>query len=433
MTDATHVSPPHTGPQLAARNAWLMCGSVMALFATVMLQIYWNTWAIDLAALYIAAAGLAQGIPEAVYDSEPIFWAATGPITTALTDSYGVAGAKSSSYVYPPLWAHLLAPLTNHIAPLAFFNAFLVIHMALLWGGFFLLWRSFCNATPTFASAGILALAVLGTEPFVALFLYNQPQMILVCLVITSMLFYTRGWMIAAGLCIGLAAAIKITPAVFALIFLADRNYRAFAAATLSGLALLALSIAVAGMDMHWAFLSQLDRFGQYALIWHNNLSLEAFITSLIATPATGLISSESSYAVAPMIPALRVAGHAALVAAIALVLWRTRNHTLLARTVLRMLGLWCALILLSSTGWSHYMIAPLMLLPILVMPTLAAQIGRTRVWVASTIALLCNSHLISFGLVAKPDPFSWPVAFGILSLFALLWLAMSKPHHKAL
>lgn len=95
--------------------------------------------------------------------------------------------------------------------------------------------------------ATLLAVPLVSTlEPIRETVNFGQINMLLVLLVLTDLLIVTQRWPRLAGIGIGIAAAIKLTPAIFIVYLLITRRWRAAltATATAAGATLLAAAVA---------------------------------------------------------------------------------------------------------------------------------------------------------------------------------------------
>ena len=123
-------------------------------------------------------------------------------------------------------------------------------------------------------SGGIVALAVSYLEPIAANFAFGQINVVLMTLVIADCVPRRTPW--PRGLLLGLAIALKLTPAVFLLYFVLRRDGRAaltalasFAVATLAGLVL-----AWRDSWQYWlATVRDTDRIGSAALNTNQNIA----------------------------------------------------------------------------------------------------------------------------------------------------------------
>jgi len=103
--------------------------------------------------------------------------------------------------------------------------------------------------------AGVTAAAMALDPVYETLFL-GQINLILLALMLTDVWRVSRGR--SAGIGVGIAAAIKLTPAIFIVFFLLARRIRAacMAAATLAGCGLIGLLVAPRASEMYWEHLS---------------------------------------------------------------------------------------------------------------------------------------------------------------------------------
>ena len=88
-------------------------------------------------------------------------------------------------------------------------------------------------------------------------FMYGQYYVLLLFLLTLACFLYLRQRRFLAGVLIGVAAGLKVFPAIFLLYFLRKRDWRAFAGGALAGVCAAAVSIAVFGWELHRAYLAQ--------------------------------------------------------------------------------------------------------------------------------------------------------------------------------
>lgn len=132
-----------------------------------------------------------------------------------------------SGYLYPAAFALLLAPIGLLPADAA----------AAVWFGFQLLAaaalaalgaRSLTRLAPWPAAAATALL--VSSVPLLSNVKWGQVSVLLMALVLGAWLQLQRGRQVAAGALLGLAAAIKLYPGVFVILFVAARAWRALAA-----------------------------------------------------------------------------------------------------------------------------------------------------------------------------------------------------------
>jgi alpha-1,2-mannosyltransferase len=146
-------------------------------------------------------------------------------------------------FTYPPIAAVLLAPLA--LVPATVAGTVLTLVTIALAAAVLRLFlrRLALNA----AAAGWLLPAALFLEPVRNTLSFGQVNVILMALVAFDSLAVEPPW--PRGLLTGLAAAVKLTPALFVLFFLLRRDYRAAAVTALSFAAATGLGFALAGRD----------------------------------------------------------------------------------------------------------------------------------------------------------------------------------------
>ncbi|HTY26825.1 MAG TPA: glycosyltransferase 87 family protein, partial [Mycobacterium sp.] len=123
-------------------------------------------------------------------------------------------------------------------------------------------------------SAGIVALAVVYLEPIAANFAFGQINVVLMTLVIADCVPRRTPW--PRGMLLGVAIALKLTPAVFLLYFLLRRDGRAALTAfgTFVGASLLGFVLAWRDSVEYWTTtVRHTDRIGSAALNTNQNIA----------------------------------------------------------------------------------------------------------------------------------------------------------------
>src|SRR4029079_12012450 len=134
---------------------------------------------------------------------------------------------------YPPFAALVLAPLgvLGFRASIVLFVAGTAVAVAVRWCG--LSWRIARGHGVPLCFATALALPLISTlEPIRETVTFGQINMLLVLLVLTDLLLVAPRWPRLAGIGIGIAAAIKLTPAIFIVYLLITKRWRAALTAT---------------------------------------------------------------------------------------------------------------------------------------------------------------------------------------------------------
>ena len=184
-----------------------------------------------------------------------------------------------------------------------------------------------------------------------------------------------NGSEILAGAALALAAAIKIYPALFALLWLAGGDRRALASFAVFGMTLGLVSIAWAGWPLHIAFLEQLRTISNSVLVTRITLNIDAavaqtvFRDDLVRVPAleapAGSGSSAGWYSMVRPIW-WQIGSPAALVVAIgALMRLYARSDDAARTTAVWPLAL-TVIPLLSPIAWPYYYIPAACLAPAL-------------------------------------------------------------------
>ena len=142
---------------------------------------------------------------------------------------YEVRHERGWRFFYPPSLPALLAPLARTPLGVAVLVWYALSAAALVWSA----WRMIrlCDSLagrPTGAWIVLLHLANLG--PIVSGLQRGQISMLLFALSVEALIFYRQRRSIAAGTWIGVAAALKIYPALLALTMLLRRDWRGLAA-----------------------------------------------------------------------------------------------------------------------------------------------------------------------------------------------------------
>jgi alpha-1,2-mannosyltransferase len=332
-------------------------------------------------------------------------WLAGGDIYGPLPPT---AVGRALPFIYPPFAAIVLTPLVLLPWNAAWVTLF-ALSLASIAVTLYVVARS---VWPAGEVPGAVALATaalplaLVLEPVWGTFEFGQVNLILMALVAADCLTPRPRW--PRGLLVGLAAAIKLTPAAFVLFFLLRRDPRAAVVAVVTAVAATGLGFVVdpASSLRYW---SNGPAAGVSGSEFYTNQTLMAVLTRVglgegVAT-AVWLVLAVAVLALA--VPVVRRAEPALALVALA----------------------GCAL-LLSPTSWSHHYvwIAPAVLVA-------AVQAVRTRSlgWAAATVGLVGAFALAPFRLLPGDGgrEFGWTgpqqlvgatYVIVVVGLLALLW-----------
>jgi alpha-1,2-mannosyltransferase len=253
--------------------------------------------------------------------------------------------------------------------------------------------------------AMILALAVISTlEPIRENYTFGQINMVLVLLILADLLVLVPRGSRWAGVLIGLAAAIKLTPAIFIVYLLISRRYRAglTAIASAAAASLLAFAIMPKGSVRFWTdALWQGEGIGNAAYTF--NQSLYGMLARLSAPDDV----NRPIWAVLVLLT-------------LGFGLWRARRAALAGDEVVGMTLTGIVGCLVSPITWVHhiYWFVPAIIV-------LAAS--RRHAWFAGVIAVTVGLGLVSWFEQGLPlDPWSHGVpGFLIKNWYLLLLVAL--------
>ncbi|MCU1663225.1 MAG: hypothetical protein JWR58_3290 [Pseudonocardia sp.] len=249
----------------------------------------------------------------------------------------------------------------------------------------------------------------LGLEPVLQTIQFGQINLLLMALVALDCLVERPRW--PRGMLIGIAAAIKLTPAAFVLYFLLRRDYRAAATAAVSGAVATAIGFVVAP-SQSWTFWLDNPAGGVSGSPFFTNQTFQAVLVRMgvDGTPRTVCWLLLSAGLLALAVPAIR------------------RGSAPLALVATAGVAL-----LVSPTSWSHHWvwIAPALLV-------VAATAWRSRSWGRAVVTLAMAAVFViaphQYLPQADGRELAWTplqqaigstyVWFTVL-LFVLLWLAM--------
>ncbi len=227
----------------------------------------------DIAAIYFGAFFYGNGQPEIAFWAQnlgpPDLWRDTAIAT-------GIVEDNLFPYLYPPIWLAILAPL----AVLVSFSTFSLIFMAL-------------NALAMMVTADavrrllalrgpvwlwLLAAAAMSHLNFFAVsgFAFNQPQLIVTMLIVLGFERALAGRPHWAGVCMAIAACIKIYPVLFGLFFLLRKDTKALTTFCLTGVGLLAANFALTPWALQSSFLESTSMLNTHLSLTKNSLNISS-------------------------------------------------------------------------------------------------------------------------------------------------------------
>lgn len=253
----------------------------------------------------------------------------------------------------------------------------------------------------------LAALALLAAHPVQNTIFWGQVNVLLMLLVVLDVLWPNPKW--PRGLLIGVAAAIKLTPAGFALIFLLSRDWRALATSVLSFLAATLVGFVVLPSDSirFWT-----DRMLNTTELYTGlPYADEGFVVGLEKLGLTGTPLTLLTYGGLALIAAMTVLGTRRAI--------RDGNLPLA-------LGVTAAGVLLGSpVSWSHHWVLALPTAALIVVMGLR----RRNAWLvlAGTLAVVVYWMAPHYRLPLYPETWTWPemIAGSSYQLLALALLGV--------
>ncbi len=398
---------------------------LLGIWAAFALQTYWNSFPFDLSAIYFASYFYGVGDLELVYAApEGFFGQATTPAWLAEMARHGYHDELTFAYIYPPLWAALLGPIAAYAEPSSFFNAFYVIHIAMI-GAMILLWYRISNLPmPLAVFVGIGVLICFTSSIVVVALIHNQPQITVSFLVVFALERYLSGRAVSAGVLLGIAGAIKITPILLVLLFVLDGGRKAAVVAIATSAGLAVLSLVLAGPELHWQFIAQLQTVSSKIALMNVNYNLEVLlyeVTHLVSGDGSWLgkapdgtfrhmVREEPSWIKWPILASF---------ALLLVISYRaTRRLEQRDKLILQFAALWVIIALCGPLGWNHYFMPIVLMIP--VMTRFLSPVGFL---VLMSLGLI-GFHELSFVYLSHLFPqVHGPAIAGVLSFLALLGL----------
>ncbi|WP_375281382.1 glycosyltransferase family 87 protein [Pseudooctadecabacter sp.] len=193
--------------------------------------------------------------------------------------------ARIFPYLYPPLWAGLLAHVTDITSFEVLDSVFLGLNQLLLIATIFLVSRM-CRTTGI-AQLAFVALTYTGltlSSPVTTALAENQPQLLVSFLVVFAFERAQFGQVHLSGALLALAAAIKLYPVMFVAIYLGRRQWPALFSFAITGAALGVLSIIVAGWALHLDYLHLVSALTGSVIVSDVSMSLDALVSGTLFT-----------------------------------------------------------------------------------------------------------------------------------------------------
>ncbi|MFT6451103.1 MAG: hypothetical protein ACJA06_000584 [Halocynthiibacter sp.] len=369
----------------------------------------------DFLPLWLAAKFFAMGQESAIYAKDTAYFTMSPPPEwVALLRASG-SEASIYPYVYPPLWAKLLAPLTN-VFTFAQATQFLtLLNPVLLIGTIYLAWRAAPKIPLLFHMLAGTAL-ILGTTVGLTPIAVGQMHILVGFLMVLAMERSRNGSPKAAGVALAIAAAFKLFPLVFVIFFIAKRQTSALVSFACTGAALGLASLLLAGWPLHAEFLSQISAVSRTMLFVNPSINIDGIIGHLIGFEDAITIDQGARHVVLEKGPVWIWASRILMigtVAALGIISWRNQrvaDHPLIWATG------FLAFALVSPLSWTFYYIAPLCMAPYLITSLGIKRAAAFFIYVLISLSLLMIK--IPVGLFGIYFPLQ---IYGTFAMIALL------------
>lgn len=234
----------------------------------------------DLAASYLGCRLIATHNTASLYSYDPTTFSeidSDDDAWHAQAQQTGFTGYLHP-YVQTPLWAWSLQPLCTHLPFAPFRFVFTVLNLLSFFGIAWLVARFWAPSLFNPLALALLLLVFSRSEPFRYAMVLSQTHVLYVLLTIASILLAERRRPGLAGILLGLAAAVKITPGFLIVYWLLTRRYRAALSAMLASAILLAAAVLFTGPTLFSAYLTNLHRVSNVLLVSENNQSFAAWL-----------------------------------------------------------------------------------------------------------------------------------------------------------
>jgi hypothetical protein len=365
---------------------------------------------------YTAAMVLAQG--RNIYD------------VSSLREASQLAEAPSPffdfsslfvTYITPPFHVILLVPFV----PLGYEKAriaYLLLNNILLFSSLAMVLRARSAASRSSVPQCLLALLLVFTfEPIYVSLKLGQVDFVILFLIATSFWAYKSGRDAIVGVCLALAAMIKLSPALLIVYFLWKREFSVFVSAVVTTVLVGMLSWAIVGHEAVLFFSTTLLPALLKGSAFFQNQSLNGLISRFFVDPRLYYSLEE--------FPSIRQARVLSGLASLALVgvgafITRKRIDRNSLRFDLEFSLAMVTMLLVSSISWEHYFTWLLIPFLILLDPELKSRLTTPRYMPLIITALLAYLTIIIpsrfYGVSLHSSDASFPVKTALTLLLSL-------------
>ncbi len=365
---------------VASRRTEILLSAIgiLSLFL-IMVSRYWDVWALDLSALYYAGWFYGTGEHSLIYTSTPYSISST---SAEEAGRHSALGLEIPQFLYPPIWLEILAPIAHNLLPQTFFNYALILNSLFCCGIILLAWSLIDREDSSFFLyiGAALIISLYMKAVMLGLFL-GQPQILIIFLILLAFCVADRPWM--AGGLIGLAAAIKITPILFAIIFLASGRVKAGFIAVGVSVFFALLSVILTGWPLHAAYLEVARETRSVVGVLNASSSMVSLVAYAADLPAIRVVDTPAGIVRTLEKPLwLGIGATLAWIIGAGVLLSLSKRHP--DALAIRLAGFSALIPLFAAVSWTHYLILPLFL-----GLALAASISNRAVLVYTVVSAL--------------------------------------------
>jgi glycosyl transferase family 87 len=341
----------------------------------------------------------------------------------------------SSGYLYPPLFAAFLIPLTWLPAELAV-RVWLLLMQACVIGSLVIIYRVI--GRPSRAELIALGAILLTFFPLINSAATGAMNAVLLLLLTAAWACWTRRRDVASGVLVGTAAVFKLFPLALVPYLATRRHWRLLAAVVVTTIAGLALGFAVTSPAHNSYYFRDMLPHLAVGTGYRENQSFAGF-TARLCSPSTAQVGGGAGWCG-------RLLDWPLIVVLLALVLSATARST---RPSLEYALAVTALPLVSSVAWSFHFVVLVLPIALLirqaVLGDLSRAVGRVLIagWlcfsVGPAIHYLLIVHALSHWpgmLDLIPGAVTWLAGesylIGALILFSILWIEIVKERRTA-
>jgi len=352
-------------------------------------------------------------------------------------ETYIAEGTQRAAYpfIYPPIWAWIMHQLVNVTTFDTFANVMATINAAAMCGCFYLASKMARGSMPrtTYLAVVLFFVFALGCLVIKLPLNENQPQILVSFLVLLAIERDRAGHPWAGGAAMALAAAIKLYPVIFAILWLASGRKHSVTAFAVVGCGLGLLSLFVGGWDQHIAFLSEVRAISSSAVITFPNVTMDSLLavllidrasTELITTEITGGESSWRIYAKPVLWQMANTILYITVIAALIVYAIRTKLADPLVWPVI-----FVALAWVLPLSWLYHYLPAFAFLPALI-----ARLGWKHGAYAMSVPVLVTSTAFLVFILSLPAGriIAYPIMSGAMIWIALAFLlAMRRSSHE--